>query len=276
VSGSLTVLVLYRVVAVSAASVESDFRTCPLLPRGVPNLLVPPVPSLAVLPVVDGAGNLQAQLEITVPVGPTPAVRYRLRRATATSDPALMQVVAEGAVGPRPAGDPAPQVATVIDTGTSPSGPRTSLSAWLNYTWRVEVQGPPAPGGGPVGEWSTSSAPAATTIMPPAPPAGVENLTATRDGTGVHVTFTHPDPLAAGGSSGYTVDVYRQLAGGSLRLLSSLAGQTPPPTGRGANVAGTFDVVDGDADAVAGTLYRVVVTDPIGRASPPSDPVVAP
>ena len=95
VSGSLTVLVLYRVVAVSAASVESDFRTCPLLPRGVPNLIVPPVPTLEVLPVVDGSGNLQAKLTITVPVGPTPAVRYRLRRATATSDAILMQVVAE-------------------------------------------------------------------------------------------------------------------------------------------------------------------------------------
>ncbi len=33
---------------------------------------------------------------MTVPLGPTPAARYRLRRATATSDPALMQIVAEG------------------------------------------------------------------------------------------------------------------------------------------------------------------------------------
>ena len=52
-----------------------------------------------------------------------------------------------------------------------------------------------------------------------------------------------------------------------------MPGQAPPPTGRGDNVAGTFDVVDNDADAVAGTLYRVVVTDPIGRASQPSTPV---
>ena len=112
--------------------------------------------------------------------------------------------------------------------------------------------------------------------MPPDPPVGVENVTATRDAAGVHVQFTHPDPLAAGGSGGYTVDVYRQLAGASLRLLQSLPGQAPPPTGRGDNVLGTFDVVDGDAEAVAGTLYRVVVTDPIGRSSAPSDPVAAP
>ena len=112
--------------------------------------------------------------------------------------------------------------------------------------------------------------------MPPDPPAGVENLSVTRDGAAVHVRFTHPDPLAAGGSTGYTVDVYRQRAGESLRLLRSVPGQAPPPTGRGANVAGSFDVVDDDADSVAGTLYRVVVTDPIGRASPPSSPMEAP
>jgi hypothetical protein len=272
VSGSLSVLVLYRVVAVSAASVESDFRTSPLLPRAVPNLLVPPVPALDVLPVTDGSGNLQARLTVTVPAGPTPAVWYRLRRATATSDAELMPVVAEGPVPPRPVGDPAPQVVAVVE----PGGPRTSLSAWSRYTWRVEVRGPAAPGGGPAGDWSSPSPPAQAAVMPPDPPPGVENLSATRDGAGVHIRFTHPDPLAAGGSTGYVVDVYRQLAGESLRLLRSLAGQEPPPAGRGADVTGSFDIVDDDASAVTGTLYRVVVTDPLGRASPPSPPVEAP
>jgi hypothetical protein len=276
VSGSLSVLVLYRVVAVSAASVESDFRTSPLLPRAVPNLLVPPVPALDVLPVTDGSGNLRARLTVTVPVGPTPAVRYRLRRATATSDAELMPVVAEGPVPPRPAGAPAPQVVTVVDTGTSPSGSRASLSAWSRYTWRAEVQGAPAPGGGPAGDWSSPSPPAQTAIMPPDPPAPVANVSATRDGAGVHIRFTHPDSLAAGGSTGYTVDVYRQLPGKSLRLKTSVPGQAPPPAGRGTDVAGSFDILDKDASAVAGTLYRVVVTDPIGRASQPSPPVEAP
>jgi hypothetical protein len=276
VSGSLTVLVMYRVVAVSDASVESDFRSSPLMPRGVPNLLVPPMPSLDVLPVVDNAGHLQAQLTVTVPVGPTPATRYRVRRATSTSDPVLMQVVAEGIAPARPSGNPAPQVFTVIDTGSSPSGSRSSLSPWIRYIWRVEVQGAPAPGGGPVGEWSSPSAPASTVTMPPDPPATVTDLSVTRTASAVHVQFRHPDPLAGGATSGYTIDVYRQLAGESLRLLTSIPGQTPAPVGRGANVAGFFDVVDSDAAAVAGTLYRVVVTDPIGRASPPSAPQEAP
>lgn len=276
VSGSLSVLVLYRVVAVSAASVESDFRSCPLLPRAVPNQLTPPVPTLQVLPVLGPAGELQAQLTVTVPPGPTPAVQYRLRRASAASDPALMQLVGGGPVPPRPAGDAAPQVFTVLDTGSSPSGPRTSLPAWQQYTWRIEVQGPPAPGGGPVGEWSTPSAPVSSSILPPDPPAPVADVAITRDAAGVHVRFTHPEPLAGGATVGYVVAVYRQLAGSQLRLLTSLPGQAPPPEGRGADVTGFFDVVDNDVEALPGTLYRVVVSDPIGRASTPSDPQEAP
>jgi hypothetical protein len=269
------VLALYRVVAVSAATVESDFRSSPLLPRGVPNLLVPPVPALEVLP-VDDDGNLGARLTVTVPVGPTPAVRYRLRRATATTEAAFMPVVAEGAVGPRPAGDAAPQVVEVVDTGSSPSGSRASLPAWLRYTWRVEVQGPAAPGGGPVGEWSSASAPVSAAAMPPDPPAPVTGVSVTRQAGVVHVRFTHPEPLAGGGTAGYTVDVYRGLAGQPLRLLASVPGQAPPPVGRGSDVTASFEITDADPDAVAGTLYRVVVTDPIGRASAPTLPQEAP
>lgn len=275
-SGSLTVLALFRVVAVSAASVESDFASSPLMPRAVPNLLVPPQPSIRVMPVVDGSGNLQAQVHVTVAAGPTPAARYRLRRASATTDPMLMTIAQEGVVPPRPPGPAAPQVFIVTDDGSTPTAERSSLAGWVQYSWRVELQGAAAPGGGPVGEWSSPSAAAETMIMPPDPPQPVTDLAADRDAAGVHLRFRHPDPLAPGGSSGYVVDVYRQLSGQALRLLTSVPGQAPPPTGRGANVAGSFDVVDGDAEAVAGTMYRVVVTDPIGRASAPSDPVVAP
>jgi hypothetical protein len=104
----------------------------------------------------------------------------------------------------------------------------------------------------------------------------VTDLSVTREAGVVHVRFRHPDPLAGGGTTGYTVDVYRQLAGRPLTLLRSLPGQEPPPVGRGSDVTGFFDVVDAETDAVAGTLYRVVVTDPIGRASAPSPPQEAP
>ena len=275
VSGSLAVLVLYRVVALSAASVETDFATSPLLPRAVPNLLVPTQPVLEVTPVMDGSGNLQAQLTVTVPSGPTPATRYRLRRATTTTETMLMPIVGQGALPPRTSPSAA-QVAVVMDTGNTLTGPRTALPAWVQYHWRVEVQGPPAPGGGPDGEWSSASPAASAVILPPDPPVMITDLTATRDAAGVHVRFRQPESLAGGGTNGYVVDVYRQLPGSGLRLLSSVAGQAPAPTGRGSNASGFFDVLDADPTLPAGTGYRVVVTDPIGRMSAPSPLVEAP
>lgn len=276
VSGSLQVLVLYRIVAQSAASVETDFASSPLLPRAVPNLLTPPEPGLAVRPVTDGSGNLQAELTITVPPGATPAARFRLRRATTTTDTLLMPIVAVGTLPPRPPGDPAPQLLVFTDTGTTAEAVRTSLVPWVRYHWRVEVQGDAAPGGGPVGEWSTPSLPASAVTMPPDPPVAVTDLTTDRDAAGVHVRFRQPEPLTGGASQGYAVDVYRQRPGELLRLLTSVPGQAPPPVGRGTDPTGWFDVVDPDPSVPAGTGYRVAVTDPIGRASAPSPLVVAP
>ncbi|WP_298751265.1 hypothetical protein [uncultured Serinicoccus sp.] len=267
VSGSLTVLVLYRVVAVSAASVESDFRSSPILPRAVPNALAPPIPAIRVRPSTTAAGELQATITVTVPVGPTPAARWRLRRATATTDPALMPIVAEGSVPPDApsAGDHSFEI---VDGGSAPGLNRTSLSEWVRYAWRVEVAGPDLPGGGPTGEWSSPSAPASTTVIPPDPPAGVAGLTVLRDAAGVHVQFTHPGPLAPGASTGYVIDVYRRPPGQSARLATAVPGM--------ASSAGAFDVLDPDPTVPPGTGYRVVVTDPIGRRAAPSEEVIAP
>lgn len=275
VSGSLTVLSLFRIVAVSSASVESDFGTSPLLPRAVPNAWAPPVPTIRVVPITE-AGELHARITVTVPRGPTAAVRYRLRRASATSDAGLMQIVAEGAVPTALPGATGPQVFDIVDNGAAPDKARTSLAAWLTYSWRVEVQGAALPGGGPPGQWSSPSPAVAAATMPTDPPAPVTNLAVDRDAAGVHVRFKHPDPLAGGATNGYTVDVYRQLAGQSLRLLTSVPGQIPAPVGRGANTAGSFDILDDQPEALPGTTYRVIVLDPIGRAGPPSEPAVAP
>lgn len=267
VSGSLTVLVLYRVVAVSAASVESDFRSSPILPRAVPNALAPPTPAIGVRPTTTASGELHARITVTVPVGPTPAARWRMRRATATTDPALMPIVAEGVVPPgAPSGSQ--QSFEIVDVGAAPGETRTSLSGWVRYAWRVEVAGPDLPGGGPEGEWSPASAPASTTVMPAEPPAGVTGLSVVRDAAGVHVRFTHPGPLAPGASAGYTIDVYRRPPGGTARLATAVPGM--------AGTGGVFDVVDPDPTVPVGTAYRVVVTDPIGRRAAPSEEVVAP
>ena len=285
VSGSLTVLVLYRIVSVSAASVESDFATSPLLPRRVPNALVPATPAITVRPETDGAQNLIARITVAVPSGPAAAARYRLRRATGSTATMLMPIVAEGAVPTdaptdmptdMPTAANRPQTFHVVDHGDGPQGPRSSLNPWLRYHWRLEVQGPPAPGGGPAGEWSPASAVASTVTMPTAAPAPVAALAISQDGAGRHVRFTHPEPLSGGATTGYVVDVYRQRPGEVMRLLTSVPGQAPPPVGRGTLVTGTFDVVDAEPVLPSGTAYRVVVTDPIGRASTPSAAVVLP
>ncbi len=266
-SGSLAVLVLYRVVSMSTASVESDFPTSPLLPRRVPNALVPAVPAITVRPSGDATGNVHATITVDVPVGPTPAVAYRLRRATASTEPALMPIVAEGLADPPTNGQ---QRFHVTDTGSGLRGPRDSLRPWLRYQWRVEVQGPPAPGGGPAGEWSRPCAAVSTVTTPVDPPAPVSDLVVVREADAVHVRFTQPESLAPGATTGYAVDVYRQRPGEALRLLRSTPGQAPPPVGRGADPTGSFDVTDAESDVPAGTAYRVVVTDPIGRSSAPS------
>lgn len=270
VSGSLDVLVLYRVVAVGAASVESDFRTSALLPRKVPNLLVPQVPRLAVELVMAGS-DLQARLTVTVPSGSVAAARYRIRRATATTDAAMMPIIAEGSLSV-PANPADAQTAQFLDTGATLEGPRTSLNPWLLYNWRVEVRAGAAPGGGPVGEWSTASEPVSLTTMPASPPAAVTDVSAIRSGTDVILRFKHPEPLSPGASTGYTLDVYRQLPAGQLLPWTSIPGQMPP---RVDDPWSFYSVVD-DSAPPAKTLYRVVVTDPIGRASPVSAPVEAP
>ena len=151
VSGSLTVLALYRVVAVSAASVESDFRSSPILPRGVPNVLAPPTP---VDPGPAGHRRPRASCRRASPSpcrsGPTPAARCRLRRASATTDPALMPVVAEGTVRPRAGGArPTQSLRRSSTPGPRRAGAGPRCRAWVRYTWRVEVQGADLPGGGP-------------------------------------------------------------------------------------------------------------------------------
>ncbi|WP_156224828.1 hypothetical protein [Pseudactinotalea suaedae] len=267
VSGALTVLVLYRVVAVSAASVESDFRTSPILPRAVPNVLAPPTPSIRVTPSTTATGKLQATIAVTVPPGRTRAARWRLRRASATTDAALMPLVAHGLVtAPATGGD---QTFEVVDTGDAPGVSRTSLSGWVRYAWRVEVAGPDLPGGGPSGEWSAPSAPASAVVMPGEPPSEVTSMTAVRDAVGVHVRFSHAGPLQPGASKGYVVDVYRRRPGEPMQIATSVPGL-------GGGSAGAFDVLDPDPAVPAGTGYRVVVTDPIGRRSAPSEEVVAP
>lgn len=276
VSGSLRVLSFYRVVSVSEANVEGPFVTSPMTPVGVPNTGPPPQPFLNVEPLIDLAAPVpyRVRLTVRVPRGLVPAIEYRLRRSTAaTRDVLQMPVVGTGSV-PLPATD-APQEVEIIDEGGSEFDPGGTLKPWTTYHWRVEVRGGPEPGGGPTGQWSLPSAPASTMLLPPAPPAPATDVAAARIGDAVEIRWEHPDALLGGTLGGYHLDLYRQLPGEAERFLTSISADASPAAGgRDPDRTGQFRFLDEPepgADPVPpGTSYRVVVMDPIGRASPPS------
>jgi hypothetical protein len=276
VSGDLRILMLYRVVAVSGANVEAAFASAPLVPAAVPNTGAPSQPAIAALPVLaEDPPSWTVRLEVRVPPGVVPAVAYRLRRGAITSETLRMPVVGEGPVSA--AAGEGPQRFVIVDAGGSQVDPAAPLRPWTSYTWRVEVRGADEPGGGPPGEWSTASAPATALIVPPDPPAPVENVTIGLTGGVVRLRWSHPGPLLGGNLGGYTLDVYRQQPSEQLRFLGSVLADEPPPRGRNPDGTGVFtfrDPQDPTGEAPPpGTRYQVVVIDPLGRTSAASPPV---
>jgi hypothetical protein len=174
VSGSLRVLVFYRIVAVSDGNVEVTFIDTEMVPFGIPNSGTPAIPVLEVKP---GAGNT-AVIRIKVPLGAVAAVEYRLRRTLSKSSDILsMPVVGSGMVPAATLTPPPPgaitdtvQVVDVTDTGASELAPAGTLRQWTTYTWRAEVRGGTEPGSSVTGEWSLPSAPVSMALFPDTPP----------------------------------------------------------------------------------------------------------
>ncbi len=278
VSGSLRVLMLYRVVALSELNVETPWSQTSLVPFGVPNSGPPPQPMLEVIapatidpPLAPGV----VRLRVRVIRGSMPATRYRLRRSNATSADALrMLVVAEGPIVWDTVDDEPPNF-HIDDAGAIPGAPTTPLRPWTRYSWRVEVQAPAEPGSTIPGEWSTASAPVNTSIILP-PPIAADNLAVSQVGADKKVAWHHAEALQGGGMGGYCFEVYRRLPGESLeRLLATVAVDAPAAEG-GRSPTNTFFYLDQTGLAVSQTSYRVVARDPLGRRSPPTDPVSVP
>lgn len=268
VSGSLRVLTLYRVVAVSAANVDVAFADSPVVPFAVPNTLPPPQPQLAariIDPSTSGMPVPVAELTVTIPRGSRRAVEYRLRRSrVSAADPLLMPVVATGVL--HPPGGPDPHVEVVTDTGPTSIEPDGVLRPWNTYSWRVEVRGEPEPGDGPPGSWSQPSQPAGASVVPvdrPAPPV-IRSLR--RRAGNVFVAVDVPTDLRGGTLGVHTVEVYRRLPDDHERLLAARPEQLRP-----AGATPWVFVDDGSTGAPGpGTTYRAVVVDPLGRRSDPS------
>ncbi|HEY6212048.1 MAG TPA: hypothetical protein VIW45_07170, partial [Vicinamibacterales bacterium] len=195
------------------------------------------------------------------PRGAVPPTEYRLRRSSSRADEALrMPVVDSGALVFLAGGD----MATALLE--SPAATDTPLAPWNRYAWRVEVRGAAAVGGGPAGEWSDASLPAMLVTVPEQPPDPATAVTAARESGGVTIRWQHVDPLRGGALGGYRFDVYRYAEAVAAARVGTVAANAPPEHGgRNPDRSGEFHLAD--VDAPAGTVYRVVITDPIGRTA---------
>jgi hypothetical protein len=272
VSGSLKILNFYRISAESAINARVPLQTLPLITYGIPNAEPPAVPMLSISPQLptDNMGVYTAQANVKLKPGMTAASTFRLRRSTlGAANINQMPIVSMGVMGA--AGDDGFQIGTLNDTGALVISPTTQLKPWAQYTWAVEVQGAPEQGSNPPkpGRWSAPSNPVTVAFVPPLAPAPVTNLTARGVNTlsgfeNVKLRFTHAENLSGGSFGSYRVQIYRIRTGETaMKLLSEV------------NVSGTgpFEVSGippsgGPVDhSPAGTIWRVIVLDPIGRAS---------
>ena len=274
VSGSLRVLNVYRIAAESASGARTALTTLPLLIFAVPNADPPPRPVLAVKPVAmaDNDATYAAEVRITLTRGMTEAVQWRLRRSlVGAQDVQRMPVVALGAMAaPDNKGR---QTGLFVDTGPVQISATAKLKPWLRYYWVAEAQGAPAPGsvaaGRPVpGTWGSSSDPVSVMLVPPLPPAAVTALAASGSAgaggglVGVTLAFTHPHGLAGGALGPYKLRVMRRDPGASLRVLGEVSIEADAPY----SIDG-MDPANAADEAPAGSVYRLVVIDPIGRES---------
>jgi hypothetical protein len=262
VSGSLRVLVFYKVLPVSVLHLgpplelggETSFAGSALLIRGVPNSAPPPVPGLVVRRHPDQAGR--AQLTVDVPAGQTAPVAVRVRRSRVQSaDPLAMPVVKTVT--------PTKWPAVIDDAGPTGWDPAARLDPWWTFTWVVEVQGAPEPGSSVPGLWSQPSPPAALRLLPPEP-AGVTPIAVTPGVGVVDVSFSHADPLDGQPVGEYRLALYRILPG-TPPMASPVEPEVEASTARRAD--GTYTLHD-PSTPPAGTRYVVEVVDPLGRRGP--------
>jgi hypothetical protein len=263
VSGKLATLGLYRVASVSAANVEGSFAETPLVAYAVPNVAPPTQP---LLEAKADPQTLAASLRLRVPRSAVPAAKYRLRRSTgAGTDVARMRVVQQGAVPAAGAADTM-QTLNLADPGLKP---------WKRYVWRVEVRGADLPGSTIAGAWSRPSAAVEAVVIPATAPLPVQQLSLKLEGESVRVVFKHDRAALAGGALGrFRIDLYRRAPGDTERGVATLWADAPEVLG-GFDAQGHASLLD-SAAPLPGTVYRVLVTDPLGRCSASNPTITVP
>ena len=278
VSGSLRVLNLYRLSAESSSNARVDLSTLPLLVFAVPNADPPSRPVLEVVPadMADNGDTYAAHVRITVTPAATKAAGWRLRRSSLGATERLrMPVVSIGAMG-EPDPKDGRQRGEYVDEGPVQISQTATLQPWVRYHWIAEAQGDFAPGslaaGRPVpGEWSQPSDPVSLMLVPPRPPEPPATLAAAGTSVGggqfvgVTLTFTHLRSLSGGAMRPYRARIIRRVPGAPMETLAEVDVPLPLTALSGMRPGDASDVV------ASGTLYRLVLIDPLGRESSATD-----
>jgi len=281
-SGSLKVLSGYKIVAeASATAARPDLSTVDTVFYGVPNSQPPSHPVITAQQVA-GEGTeppLVVELTITHRPGVALAETARIRRTrSGVVDPVRNPVVASVTFGP-PDPQSGLQTATFRDSGAALIAPTARLQGFVRYAWLAEAQGAPEPGSsatsdGPVaGLWSKPSVPTTLTVIPDnAPDAAVltsQTGTPKPGGTGsLTMVFESALDLVATTLGSWIIRVDRRLPGHTMQRLI----EKPAEAGQTFTVPG--DPNDAGFVVPSGTLYRVHLMDPLGRASQPVDIVI--
>jgi hypothetical protein len=243
-SGSLSDVAFYRIVAVGSQGVECDFKSSGLAAVGVPDDRRPAPPVLAAVP--DKAGVV-----IRVPPGPEPAAEYRIRRTRiGLADTRSLRVVASGMVPPAAAGTP--QMVQWLDT-VQPD--------FVRVTYVAEVRYARESGTDRDREWSLPSNPTTWVSIPATTPEAIPaaQVTVNRNGASADIQVAGIRPVDLDLLALPRVEVYRELAGGTFELLQEQA-VTPTPA--------NTPIVFTDPNPAGVSQYNLVLIDPIERASP--------
>lgn len=257
VSGSLDVLVIYRVLAEGPSGALTEISETDLVPFAVPNLGPPAQPLVSVLNAGLDPTTAGVRLRVKVPRGKATPKAWRLRRASVpVNDPLRMNLVAQGMV-----------TAPVVERdGTSfDIDVAEPLQPWRQYRFAVEVQAADPPGAPTLGtvlpgEWSPASATAQLAVIPPDPPAAPSSVTVANVASQLKVTLHHPaaDRLVGTALGPHRFEAWRVEPG-----------RRPQPREllfrRGA--ADAWEAVDASGAAPAGSYVTVRVIDPMGRRS---------